>query len=251
MIGRVWFGLLTKTAQGDHVTQLDPYADYGLIMGSYDAPPPQPKIYRANIEGRNGTLDMSEWAGEIFYGDRTVTIMLRDMHGSANANAFVNRVTGRRCRMWFDDDPDYFYEGRCEKTATSTRQHVTDITLTLTCHPFRYPRVLDDYAPGIDGVAYSGHRAPALTAASGGSSTATWTLHQAEKSVMTAEISGYVSGTSGCKLTVNGTNYTINANGKMASSNVIELLPGPNAVKLTNTGSATLTALCMFADKVI
>lgn len=143
MIGRCWFNTFTIGATTGADVVLDtitPDLDYGLLMVEYDAPPPEPRIYRATIEGRDGTLDLSEWEGykQVRYNDRTVTIKLRDMNGQQEANSFIRRILGKRCYIHFDDDTDYYFRGRCEMAETQTRRHVTDINLSFTCHPFRY-----------------------------------------------------------------------------------------------------------------
>ena len=136
-----------------------PQEQYGILLVNYDAPSPKPKIYRVPIEGRSGTIDMTEWAGDVFYEDRQITLNLRDMHG--NADRLITDLMGRRCNVFFDrDDPGFFYQGRVESIKQQTRLHVTNITVTITCHPFKYP-IYDSvtyvgYAPNSDGTPYNG-----------------------------------------------------------------------------------------------
>ena len=138
MIGHVHFTVL-KRDSGGTITRvpLEPWSDYGLYLVEYDDPPPKPKIYRVNIEGRIGSLDMSDWSGDIRYNDRQVKIKFRDMTGM-KVNEFVNAIYGYRVEIVFDDDVDHIYEGRCESFEISTRKHVTDAELTFTCNPFRW-----------------------------------------------------------------------------------------------------------------
>lgn len=143
MIGHCWFELIKQDADtgADEVqTVIMPWEDYGMYLVSYDAPPPKPRIYRATIEGRDGTLDLSEWEGRqsVRYNDRTVKISLRDLNGTAQA--FMSRMLGKKFYIHFDDDIDHYYRGRCEDISAETRKHVTNMDLTFTCHPFRYLR---------------------------------------------------------------------------------------------------------------
>lgn len=143
MIGHCWFEMIRQDAEtgADEVqTIVMPWEDYGIYLVSYDVPPPKPRIYRATIEGRDGTLDLSEWEGRqsVRYDDRTVTITMRDMHGTSQE--FMSRMLGRKFYIHFDDDLDHYYRGRCEDISAKTRKHVTDIEMTFTCHPFRYMR---------------------------------------------------------------------------------------------------------------
>lgn len=118
---------------------LRPYEDYGILLVEYDAPPPEPKIFRQEIEGRNGTLDMSLWAGEMKYNDRTVSLKLRDFGN--HYRQLGNLIYGAKVMLTFSDMPDVYFLGRCERFETSTRQHVTDIEVECVCEPYAYEHV--------------------------------------------------------------------------------------------------------------
>lgn len=132
MIGRVYF----ETTDGKQ--SLRPFEDYGLLLVSHDETPPAPRIYRVELDGADGTLDLSEWAGELKYDNRTVEIVFRDM--SARHREFVQKLLGRVWRITFMDEEEWFYEGRCEGIGTQTRRHVTDLTVTFRCAPYKMRR---------------------------------------------------------------------------------------------------------------
>lgn len=248
MIGIVTFDIL----HGAVAERLRPDEMYGLLLMTYTVGVPAPRIYRVEVEGRNGSIDLSEWAGETFYGDRQITIKLRDMY--EQSAAFIDRIVGQRCRIYFDLDlPGWYYEGRCEDAQPSTRRHVTDITLTFTCHPFRYPIMgtPDDYHATANGQPYTGRRAFELTSASGTAGTAAKILHQTGSSPLKVVISGIDNTVNAvCTLTVNGTDYVITENGEMA--NPPSFVPGENTVSLLNNGYAyDIGADISFSDKVI
>lgn len=113
-----------------------PYADYGVLLVSYDAPEPQPKTYRVSLEGMNGDVDMSDWAGAVYFNSRTVTCKLRDL-GHTGWRALVNFLHGRRVKITFSDDAEWYFIGRCEDIQSSTRKRVTDTVLTFTCDPYK------------------------------------------------------------------------------------------------------------------
>lgn len=161
MIGKCWFELIARdfSTGADAVQEtIYPDIDFGLYMVEYDAPPPEARTYRVNIEGRDGTLDLSEWEGynQVRFNDREVTIKLRDMRGTESANKFINKVLGQRFFIHFDDDPDYYYRGRCESAETETRSHVTNIDMTFTCHPFRYSVDLETLTFEVEAATQSG-----------------------------------------------------------------------------------------------
>ena len=140
MIGHCWIELIQQDAStgADVVVEtIRPWEDYGLYMVSYDAPPPKVRTYRANIEGRDGALDLTEWEGQniVRYNDRTVTIAFRNMLG--NSYGFISKLLGRRVNIHFDEDAEYYFVGRCDGITEEVRKHVGDMELTFTCHPFR------------------------------------------------------------------------------------------------------------------
>lgn len=108
--------------------------DFGILLVEYDCPPPEMKVFRKDIDGRSGSIDMSLWAGEPKYADRKVTIKLRDL--ATRYMYFGNMVYSHTAKITFSDIPGAYFYGRCEQFQTQTRNHVTDITLEFTCQPY-------------------------------------------------------------------------------------------------------------------
>ena len=112
---------------------------HGIWMKYHDATPPSPKIYRFPIDGMDGSLDMTEWAGETKYEDREVKIGFRDM-----TTRFYDELTqfclGRMVKIMFSDDPEYYFYGRGNADTKSTRHRVTDGDISFTCEPYRLAR---------------------------------------------------------------------------------------------------------------
>ena len=109
---------------------------YGLILKSFDAPGPKAKLNLINISGRDGSLDMTDWAGETRYEDREVKIAFRDMRGK-DYEYMLNKIHGQRCKIIHSVDTNLYYIGRCEDADIKTRRHVTDLELSFSCYPFR------------------------------------------------------------------------------------------------------------------
>ena len=116
---------------------LRPHEDYGMLLKTYDADPPEPRMNFVTIEGRDGDVDFSDWTGVIRFDSREVRVSLRDMQG--NADTLIAIINGRRVKLWFDDEPRWYYTGRVTGIQTNrfTRHHVTDIDITVTCEPYR------------------------------------------------------------------------------------------------------------------
>lgn len=114
--------------------------DYGLILKSFEAPGPKAKLNLINISGRDGSLDMTDWAGETRYEDRHLKIAFRDMQGD-EFGPMLDKIHGQRCKIIHSTDNTLYYLGRCSDVDIETRRHVTDIELSFTCSPFRMSTV--------------------------------------------------------------------------------------------------------------
>ena len=115
--------------------QVNP-ATYDLILKSFDAGLPEPKLNLITISGRDGALDLTDWAGEVRYENRAVKIAFRDM----NENGYqpmLSLIYDRKIKIIHSVDDDYYYYGRCKKAEVETRRHVTDIELEFICDPYR------------------------------------------------------------------------------------------------------------------
>lgn len=115
--------------------EVDP-ATYGLILKSFDAEAPKPKLNMISISGRDGSLDLTEWAGEVRYENRNVNIAFRDMQGIAYVE-MLNLIYHSECKIVHSVDDDYYYIGRCVSAEPKTRRHVTDLELEFSCQPYR------------------------------------------------------------------------------------------------------------------
>lgn len=109
--------------------------DYGLFLKYFDAPEPEPKTYIESIEGADGDLDLTEWAGVIRYENRPVTFGIRDMNDTwwREFAAFAN---GKNLKITHSDDPEHYYYGRCT-LKHQTRKRVTDVEVQASCNPYR------------------------------------------------------------------------------------------------------------------
>lgn len=110
--------------------------DYGLLLKSFACPPPAAKLYKETIDGMDGDLDMSEWAGVIRYEDRTVEASFRDMDNQQYTQ-LLNFVHGRKMKIYHSSDLAHYFEGRCSEAETETQRHVTDIGLRFVCAPYK------------------------------------------------------------------------------------------------------------------
>ena len=115
-------------------TLLRPSEDFGLDLASFDISPPKPRVNRIQIEGRNGQLDMTEWAGMVFYDDRTVKAVLR-LRGHRDLSEIL-AVNGRAVKLRLPPIEGY-YEGRCTSVKSKITRPWEEYTFEFACDPYR------------------------------------------------------------------------------------------------------------------
>ena len=119
--------------------------DWGLyIVNRQENSPPEPKIYKVDIPGGNGSIDVTEAVlGSVAYSDRQITCefytLERDVLQWANLySEIMAAIHGKKMKIIFDDDPGYYYVGRVSvQEWKSERQHAV-LTVVCDCEPYKY-----------------------------------------------------------------------------------------------------------------
>ena len=254
MIGQVMFDIVGGVVD----ERVLPYEQYGLYLVSYDVPPPKPKTYRVTVEGRSGSIDMSEWAGDVFYEDRTVTIKFRDMQG--RAADFISLINGQRVKVCFySEAPDFYYYGRVEDIKETTREHVCNVTMTIKCHPFKYPLYVaasESYKVSDSGMPYTGYyQQTDVTVPNGGSWHYWFQLYQptsyVEFSVSSDFPTANVDDNNPCKISINGIETTFDQGGIIEVTTPLH--KGRNDIWVYNnlTQSKTFKVTVKFKNRVM
>lgn len=115
---------------------VQPFEDCGLKLNGWDIPLPKPQVLRVDIDGRNGSLDMTEWAGMVFYEDRTIKINLRGYRKGVRLQKLY-ALMGKRVKVTFSFDPDYYYQGRITDMTPKESLAVVDVAMTVVCEPYK------------------------------------------------------------------------------------------------------------------
>ena len=124
-----------ENTSGDFFTP----ADFGILLKSFTAPAPQPKVFRESIDGMDGDLDFTEYAGEVRYNDREVKVEFRDVSGK-EYRKLMTFLAGQRVKLMYSGIPDYYFAGRCEEIKQEERSHVVDLECTFVCSPYLLAR---------------------------------------------------------------------------------------------------------------
>lgn len=120
----------------------DSYTDYGLYLQPYTIPMPDIKSNYVDIAGADGSLDLTEVFGRVRFMDRTFTLDLRafdvDQDFHSTITTLANAVHGKKVKIVFSDDPNYYYYGRVDVDTVSPLVFVGVITVFITAEPWKY-----------------------------------------------------------------------------------------------------------------
>ncbi len=120
------------------------FADWGFIVTGKSVTPPEPKTKYIELDGANGTLDLSEaLTGEITYKDRSVTASFWTSEGSrADRSRLLQKVIsaihGKKIKIVEPDDLDHYFVGRVMVKSTNNILPYAEMTMEADCEPWRY-----------------------------------------------------------------------------------------------------------------
>lgn len=127
------------TINGKHT-----YRDYGLyVANSMPVSPPVVRRQTVEVPGRNGDVDLTEaLTGYPLYDNRQITLVLNGKKPHKDwpkfISSFLNEVHGKKVRVIFDNDPNYYYEGRAEVEAEITRgEEVCSFQVIVDVAPYK------------------------------------------------------------------------------------------------------------------
>lgn len=121
------------------------WTDWGLILTSKtDIDPPEVKTNYVEIDGMNGSLDLSEaLSGEPTYKNRTFSATFATWAGTYDERrALIRSITavlhGRKMNIFEPDDLNHYFQGRVIIKSVKHTVPLSEITMECTCDPWRY-----------------------------------------------------------------------------------------------------------------
>ena len=118
------------------------YDDLDLVLSSKEIGLPEPKTETVDVPGINGELDLTEeLTGEVTYENRTLTFTFTVLNAvkrwSSKLSEVCNYLHGQKMKVILDDDPDYYYYGRCKVDSYSSDQAVGTIVIEVDADPHK------------------------------------------------------------------------------------------------------------------
>ena len=119
--------------------------DWGLAIGNNNyIGEPEQHLDFISVKGRNGLLDISEaLTGRPTYSSRPISVSLggiRNRHDwDAIISDFRNKIEGKIIKLIFDNDPTYYWIGRCHITGYDRMRNLGQFNLEIpNADPYKY-----------------------------------------------------------------------------------------------------------------
>ncbi len=119
-------------------------ADWGLILSAKTINPPTPKTITVNIDGRDGTLDLSRaLTGEMKFNDREASFSFLVTEGSQSDREYmirtiINALHGQRLKIIEPDFPELYLIGECSVGNVVNNKAYGSFTVSAVCEPYKY-----------------------------------------------------------------------------------------------------------------
>lgn len=116
--------------------------DWDLLMTARNIGDAEPKENYISVPGADGEKDLTEAFGEVKYNPRTLSPTF-DMFQKPSdwldlKDEITNYLHGKKLKIIYDTDPNYYYLGRCKVTNFSNDYTVGHIQIEAKCDPYKY-----------------------------------------------------------------------------------------------------------------
>lgn len=193
--------------------------DWDLLMTARNIGDAEPCENYISIPGADGEKDLTEAFGEVKYKPRTLSPSFDMFHKPSDWLKLKDKITnylhGKKMKVTYDTEPDYYFIGRCKVSNFSNDYTVGHITIEVYCSdPFKYklnPTVVTNEVAEGNTYTYTNDRKTVVP-----------------KLTLSAAM----------QLEFNGNTYSFNAGTHTNLS--IEFVEGENEIKVVS-GSGTLT----------
>jgi phage-related protein len=118
------------------------YDDFSLILTSKEIAAPKTKTMKIDVEGADGSIDLTDFFGEPKYEDCTHKFQFSTIVPQSEFltlfSTIKNTIHGKKLRIVLDDDPGFFYIGRCYVSSFTNEKNIGKISVECDCEPWKY-----------------------------------------------------------------------------------------------------------------
>lgn len=117
------------------------YGDFQLVLNAKEIGCPEVKVNKIDIEGADGSLDLTEFFGEPKYENVKHTFQFSTIVPQAQfLSAFSkvkNALHGKKMRIIIDDDPLFYYMGRLHVSQFTNDKRIGMVSVEADCEPYK------------------------------------------------------------------------------------------------------------------
>jgi len=118
------------------------YKDLKLILTSKEIGSPAVKTNKVDIPGADSALDLTDFFGEPKYEDVTHKFEFTTIEPQSDFltqySSIKNAIHGKKVRIILDDDPTFFYWGRCFVSGFTNEKGIGTVSVECECEPYKY-----------------------------------------------------------------------------------------------------------------
>lgn len=208
--------------QGITFSTIHTYRDLGLILAKKEIGSPAVKENKLDIPGADGSIDMTDFFGEPKYENVIHKFEFSALVSPDEAltlfSGAKNALHGKKHKIILDDDPAFYYVGRCHVSGYTDEKGIGKLSIECDCEPYKYKASKTAVTIAING-------------------TQTVTLTNARKRAV-PEVT--IDTESSLNLVFQDVNVWDLGAGSYALPE-LELVEGENTVVVTGTGSITFS----------
>lgn len=118
------------------------YDDLKLILSSKEMGSPAVKSKKLDIEGSDSALDLTDFFGEPKYEDVTHKFQFSTIVPYSEFmtlfSTIKNAIHGKKMRIILDDDPLFYWMGRCYVSGFTNERSIGQVQVECDCEPYKY-----------------------------------------------------------------------------------------------------------------
>jgi phage-related protein len=131
--------------------------DLKMILNSKEIGAPDVKETKINVPGADGSLDLADFFGEPKYGDVThkfhFSTIVPHREFLTQYSTIKNAIHGKKMRVILDDDPLFYWMGRCHVSGFKDEKGIGRVDVDCICEPYKYKIAQTAVTQAVSGTA--------------------------------------------------------------------------------------------------
>lgn len=129
-------------ANGVTFGQFHSWRDFQLVLKPKEIGSPALKVRKIEVEGADSDIDYTDFFGEPKFENIIHTFDFSTIVPQTEYLALFSRIKnalhGKKMRIILDDDPSFYYLGRCSVSSFVTKKGFGEVSVECDCEPYKY-----------------------------------------------------------------------------------------------------------------